>query len=261
MKKVLLLFVCFICCTAIYAQNEQQEGDKMAAAGNYSGAEVMYRQCMERDMQCRLKLFKLIYEGKIAAQSSSELFQLISVLAQRGDPEAQYYLGMLYRKGIGGVRQDSYEASRWLQSSANQGFINARTELAAIQSNRNPARTVARENAANDYAVYERNPVNKGATNRSGTLFVVGGLCIAGGIAASFLLPKNYTEYGNGTVIEGKEYNLGYTLAGVVAGGICIGSGISLKKKDKARSLSYHDDPLLLNFVATGNGAGVRLTF
>jgi len=260
MKKIRILFVCLICCAAIDAQNEQRRGDEMAAAGNYSGAEIMYRQCMERDVQCRLKLFKLIYDEKIEAQSSYELFQLIAPLAQTGNPEAQYYLGMLYRKGIGGVRQDNNEASRWLQRSANQGYADARNELDAMRQNQNPARIVARDNMDNDY-LYERNPVHKGATNRSGTLFAVGSVCIIGGIAATALLPKTYTDYNNGTIVEGKEYNLGYAVVGLVAGGICIGSGISLKKQGKAGSLSYRDDQLILNLVATGNGAGLRLTF
>jgi len=265
MKKNSILLICLFSSLAIFAQNEQKDGDDMAAAGNYSGAAMMYRRCMESNPQCRLKLFKLIYDGKIDSQSTDELYQLINPLARQGNAEAQYYLGMLYKQGIGGVRQDNTEASTWIQRSADQGYAYARNELAAVRTNEAPTRIIAGENKANpsqnNYPVNRNDKVNQGATSWSGTLFVTGGICIAGGIAASLLTPKTYTDYGNGTIVEGKEYNLVYAAAGIVAGSVCIGSGISLKKKEKARSLAYRNDYAYLNIIATGNGAGLRLTF
>jgi len=99
MKKIMLLFMCAFFCVAIFAQDEKKQGDEMAASGNYSGAAMMYRLCMEQDEECRVQLIRLLYESKIEPQSSNELFQLVNPLAQQGNAEMQLYLGMLYYKG------------------------------------------------------------------------------------------------------------------------------------------------------------------
>ena len=110
-------------------------------------------------------------------------------------------------------------------------------------------------------------------SRRSNLLFAAGGVSIAAGVAASILFTKPYTEEKNSLIIKGKEHNLVYAAAGVVTGGVCIGSGISLKKKarlqpqnidyssDHSRSPVYRDNHLHLNLVAYGNEAGLRLTF
>ena len=132
MKKIGLLLICLAGYSALFAQNEKKDGDDMAAAGNFSGAAIFYRLCMENDEQCVLKLFKLIYDEKIEAESPDELFQLINPLAQKGRAEGQYYLGELYRKGIGGVSQDFGEAIKWMSKSADQGFKDAQSALDAL---------------------------------------------------------------------------------------------------------------------------------
>ena len=262
MKKIIVLVVCLLGASVIFAQNER-EGDDLVAAGDYGGAAVMYRLCMDSNPQCRLKLFKLIYDRRIDPQFSDELYELISPLALEENPEAQYYLGMLYKEGRGVLRDNSI-ALNWLQRSADQGYVDARKELEAMQPAENPLQKITDENAAtpvqNDYSRYQVTPVIEKGRNRSSALFVAGGACIIGGIAATILTPKAYTDYGNGKIVEGKEYNLVYAVAGVAAGSICIGSGISLKKKD-ARLSANRNDNAILNLVATGNGAGLRLTF
>jgi hypothetical protein len=133
MKKTVLLFVCLLCSQAFFAQNEQKEGDTMAAAKNYQGAAMMYRVCMENNDQCALKLFKLIYDEKIDAQFSDELYLLIEPLSKKKNAEAHYYLGMLYRKGTGGVSHDNSEAKKWLESSAKQRNSKASSELKELK--------------------------------------------------------------------------------------------------------------------------------
>ena len=149
MKKIVLLLVCFISYTTVIAQHEKQGGDEMAASENYSGAAMMYRLCMEQDDECTLKLFKLLYDAKIEAQSTNEGYRLISPLAEKGNAEAQYYLGSLYLKDMGisqrnrksinlfkrnakSSRQNDREANKWFQKSANQGHAAAQYELGRI---------------------------------------------------------------------------------------------------------------------------------
>ena len=49
-------------------------------------------------------------------------------LAELGDAEAQYNLGVLYDEGAG-VEQDLPTAISWYQKAASQGFIDAQTNL------------------------------------------------------------------------------------------------------------------------------------
>ena len=89
------------------------------------------------------------------------------------------------------------------------------------------------------------------SSKKSNALFITGGITIAAGIALTILLPKEYLEYKNITRIRGKQYNLVYTAAGFAAGGVCIGVGANIKKKESKR----------LDLVVSENGAGLRLTF
>ena len=127
MKKV-LLFLGLLVSVAVFAQNEKEEGDAMAATENYSGAAMMYRICMEKDEQCAMKLFKLIYENKIEMQSTDELYQLINQPARRGNTEAQLYLAKMFQTGTGIAKNES-EALNWFLKSAGKGNANAQFEL------------------------------------------------------------------------------------------------------------------------------------
>src|SRR6185503_15918788 len=57
----------------------------------------------------------------------------IRPLAEENDPEAQFYLGVMYAKGRG-VPQDYQKAVQWYQRSAEQGFAKAMSNLAAMYS-------------------------------------------------------------------------------------------------------------------------------
>jgi TPR repeat protein len=49
-------------------------------------------------------------------------------LAELGDAEAQYNIGVLYDEGAG-VQQDYAEAARWYRKAAEQGFVDAQSNL------------------------------------------------------------------------------------------------------------------------------------
>ena len=51
--------------------------------------------------------------------------------AVRGHGEAQYYLGLLYRSGKG-VRADLVESQTWMQAAAENGNVEAQSELSRI---------------------------------------------------------------------------------------------------------------------------------
>ena len=52
-------------------------------------------------------------------------------LADQGDADAQYYLGVMYEKGVG-VPQDSKEAVKWYRLAAEQGLADAQGNLGVM---------------------------------------------------------------------------------------------------------------------------------
>ncbi len=54
--------------------------------------------------------------------------------AERGDPDAEFGLGMLYERGDGAVKQSYKEAGRWYQKAAEHDHIGAQYRLALIWS-------------------------------------------------------------------------------------------------------------------------------
>ena len=55
-------------------------------------------------------------------------FRLVRPLAQRGDPVAQYHLGLMYLNGEG-TRQNPAEAAKWFRLAAEQGDPRAQLSI------------------------------------------------------------------------------------------------------------------------------------
>ena len=134
MKKLVIITFSLFGCVAIFAQNYKQEGDAMAAAGNYSGAATMYELCMEQDEDCLLSLFNLVYDGKIELQSMNQYYKLIRPLADNGNATAQFELGTMYYYGEG-VTKDDAEAVKWYRKAAEQGHAGGQSNLGFIYEN------------------------------------------------------------------------------------------------------------------------------
>jgi TPR repeat protein len=66
-----------------------------------------------------------------AANDKARAFGLWRTVAERGNPEAQLRVGLMYARGEG-TTQDMIEAYRWLKLSANQGQPKAVVELAIV---------------------------------------------------------------------------------------------------------------------------------
>ena len=262
-------------------------GDELAASGHFDEAAGMYRLVLEQDEQNALKLFKLIYDKKTEPQTPDELIRLINPLVAKGNSEAQYCLSLLYRTGIGGVQQNDDEAVELLKMSADQGFLKAKEEYTAMTPPKEvvaPAKTAEvttpavniprqRTQEINMASYQSKKPGSKGGV----FLMVLGGLSIAGGTAASYLLPPetsiDESRISQGQVGTVKTPKSIYMYAGCAVGGACVITGIILKVKQSKnqqkalaenfnlQSLPQHDNAVHLNLVATGTGAGLCLTF
>ena len=67
----------------------------------------------------------------MARQDYAAAVAILSPLAQRGDPNAQAYLGYLYTLGRG-VPQDYTQAAIWYRRAADQGHSGAQYELGLL---------------------------------------------------------------------------------------------------------------------------------
>ena len=125
MRKIVLFTVTLFICMPLLAQDYKKLGDAKAAEGDYAGAAAMYGMGVEnKDDECALALFKLIYNKKIEAEYSGQLNQLIQPLALKGRAEAQFYLGAMYEHGID-VTLDRVKALEWYRKAAEQRYTDA----------------------------------------------------------------------------------------------------------------------------------------
>ncbi|MRW93661.1 sel1 repeat family protein [Duganella sp. FT80W] len=79
-----------------------------------------------------------VEEGRLCLRGSERTpadlpraFQLFRGAAEKGDPQAAYYLGMMYKNGMA-VARDYKTAAQWLQFSAKRGTPAAMYALAQL---------------------------------------------------------------------------------------------------------------------------------
>lgn len=110
----------------------------------------------------------LLNIGVLAAQNGDyeSAFQVIKYFAEKGDAQAQYYLGGLYLEGKG-TSIDISQAMAWYTKSSDQGNIDARVALYKLN--------------ANDHGLVQENvpepsiPVNSKLTESGLTYFLLKG--------------------------------------------------------------------------------------
>ena len=68
------------------------------------------------------------YKELIRQQKYQAALAEIEPLAENGNTDAQYYLGVLYDNGYG-VTKDYIEAQKWYQKAAGQGYASAQFNL------------------------------------------------------------------------------------------------------------------------------------
>ena len=92
-----------------------QEGNENSSGNKLSGKEET-----DSDMApCRIRGIELF-----DMKDYQTAFLLFSTAAENGDAEAQCYLYTMYKNGLG-VEQSDELAEKWLDESANQGFLRA----------------------------------------------------------------------------------------------------------------------------------------
>ncbi len=82
-----------------------------------------------------LPAFAGFHEGTSAYERGdyATAFKEFKVLAEQGNPEAQFNLGLMYHKGQG-VPQDNDESVKWFRKAAEQQYVKAQYNLGAMYS-------------------------------------------------------------------------------------------------------------------------------
>jgi TPR repeat protein len=102
---------------------------------------------MIADMKTRIGIFALCiwllapqhlsaqdFDEAVAAAKRGDhaaAYQIWSVLAEGGDPAAQFNIAMMYVRGEG-VERDLQQAANWFRKSAEQGRVDAQARLGAL---------------------------------------------------------------------------------------------------------------------------------
>ncbi len=107
-------------------------GDKSFAAGQMEKACSEYAKAVDHgDEIAALKLGWLLYEQKSTLQDAGNLFTFTALMAEKGYPDAQWFLGYFFDKGIG-TQSDPKEAVRWYRQAALRSIPAAQYELALL---------------------------------------------------------------------------------------------------------------------------------
>ena len=68
---------------------------------------------------------------EVAAEEDKEYVEFLKAMAEKGDAERQFYLGVLYNTGQG-VEKDDKEAVKWFRKAAEHGFAPAQVNLGGM---------------------------------------------------------------------------------------------------------------------------------
>jgi uncharacterized protein len=108
-----------------------EEGSAAYGRGDYSTALRLFRPLADHgNAQAQYKIGLMYYSGEGVTQNPAEAARWFRRAADQGSPDAQHYLGMMYEDG-NGVPKDLAEAAKWIRKAAEQGSMYAQRDLAS----------------------------------------------------------------------------------------------------------------------------------
>ena len=107
---------------ALTAQAGIDEGVQAYIAGDYSKAMAEFKPMAEKgDANAQYYMGFLYHHGYGVKRDEAEASRWFRMGAQQGEWQSQYYLGVIYEKGVG-IKQDLTAAHMWLSlAAANPG--------------------------------------------------------------------------------------------------------------------------------------------
>jgi len=121
----------------VWADNTTQFKQALTAyqAGNYEQAFHLWQPLAQQgDAEAQFNLGVMYENGQGVTQDYRQAAAWYQKVANQGDARAQFNLGLMYNKGRG-VAQDYRQAAAWYQKAANQGDTGAQNNLGLMYSN------------------------------------------------------------------------------------------------------------------------------
>jgi TPR repeat protein len=127
LRAILLAFALTLSAVPV-AANTFDDAEAAYKRGDYETAVRLLRQLAEQgDAQAQYNL-GLMYDGRGVPQDYVESLKWYRMAAEQGHANAQLFLGLMYKKGKG-IPQDDAESVRWYRMAAEQGDANAQLFL------------------------------------------------------------------------------------------------------------------------------------
>ncbi|HHF7224569.1 TPA: tetratricopeptide repeat protein [Haemophilus influenzae] len=115
-------------------EQQFQQGLTAYEQSNYQTAFKLWLPLAEQgDANVQFNLGVMYAEGQGVKQDDFEAVKWYRKAAEQGDANAQAYLGLAYTEGRG-VRQDYTEAVKWFRKAAEQGYAEAKFNLGHMYS-------------------------------------------------------------------------------------------------------------------------------
>ncbi len=129
MKPLISVFLILILVSAPGCADNYQDGADAYKRGDYKTAFEKWKPLAEKGYaQAQFNLGLMYRRGEGVTQDNKEAVKWFRFAAEKGHPPAQNNLGEMYIKGHG-VTQDYEEAVKWFRLSAGQGNAHAQSNL------------------------------------------------------------------------------------------------------------------------------------
>ncbi len=134
-RKIRILFAGLVAAAAIAGvavAGPFEDGLAAAQKGDYAMALQLWRPLADRgDADAQYNLGVMYNNGDGVAQNYSEALKWHRKAAAQGNGNAQFHLGLMYDRGRGMTR-DYTEAAKWYRLAANQGVAVAQYKLGVM---------------------------------------------------------------------------------------------------------------------------------
>ena len=135
MRRFLFSVFLVVACATGAAAGPIEEAVSAYQHGDYALAEQLIRPLAEQgNAEAQFRLGIMHQLGKGVPQDYREAVKWYRKAADQGDAQGQFSLGVMYRSGVG-IPQDYQEALKWFRKAADQGEAQAQHNLGVMYEN------------------------------------------------------------------------------------------------------------------------------
>ena len=134
MKKLTLATLLIVSCATAWAA-DFEKGFAAAEAGDFATALIEWKPLAEQgDADAQYNLGVMYANGEGVIEDDKEAVKWYRLAAEQGNAEGQFNLGTMYARGEG-VIENYKEVVKWYRLAAEQGYADAQSHLAYMHAN------------------------------------------------------------------------------------------------------------------------------